>query len=54
VPGVFGGLIINYLFTPYSTKGRASGTPKMGFFTKSLKTIKSVTFKKYASSKKDF
>jgi hypothetical protein len=26
---VFGGMIINYLFTPYSTGGRASGTPQI-------------------------
>jgi hypothetical protein len=52
---VFGGIIINYLFTPYSTRGRASGTPQnLIFLQKSLKTIKNVIFKTYVLSKKDF
>jgi hypothetical protein len=48
-PLVFGGIIINYLVTPYSTRGRASGTPKTGFFITKIikKSIKIVIFKKY-------
>jgi hypothetical protein len=43
------------LFTPYSTRGRASGAPQNWIYKqKSLKTIKIVILKKYVLSKKDF
>jgi hypothetical protein len=48
-PHVFGGIIINYLFTPCSTRGRASGTHQNWIFkNKNLeKTNKIVILKKY-------
>jgi hypothetical protein len=33
-PRVFGGIIKNYLLTPYSTRGGHLEPPKTGFFTK--------------------
>jgi hypothetical protein len=49
-PCVFGGIIINDLFIPFSTRGRASGTPQNWIFLqKSLKKQSKLLFSKNIS-----
>jgi hypothetical protein len=53
-PRVFGGIIVNYLLTPYYTRGRASGIPKnlISYKNHYKKQLKLLFFKNMSEVKK--